>query len=159
MWFWLKGAPAVVTIGAREALWSEIAELAAMRGAQINFHLSYGKEEPLARRQIGANMASFSLLTAMVNAASPEQLDRPSAPANGGTIIWEDFRRNRLRTPMGFGYYAAQPLAEAAGESAQIVFAECKVNAANRRFKQMTDKTNPQMQDWYEMGARVVSGE
>ena len=39
MWFRVKGVPAVVTIG-RDGLWSEIAELAAVAGAQVHIHLA-----------------------------------------------------------------------------------------------------------------------
>jgi len=40
MWFHVKGAPAVATIG-RDALWTELGELAAVAGAQIHVHLDH----------------------------------------------------------------------------------------------------------------------
>jgi len=56
MWFRVNGVPSVVTIGRREALWSEIAEMAAVRGAQMHFHLSCDTDTTtqaaLLRRQI-----------------------------------------------------------------------------------------------------------
>ena len=39
MWFEVRGVPAVVTVG-RDVLWNEIAELAAIGGAQIHCHLA-----------------------------------------------------------------------------------------------------------------------
>ena len=43
MWFKVKGVPAVVTIGS-DARWNEIAELAAVRGAQLLLNLSYDED-------------------------------------------------------------------------------------------------------------------
>ena len=50
LWFSVDGVPAVVTIG-DDAHWNELAELAAYRGAQLQFHLGSGraKDEDAAR--------------------------------------------------------------------------------------------------------------
>jgi len=94
MWFKVKGVPAVVTVGS-DARWNEIAELAASRGAQLLFNLSYGddvsEEATLRRTQFWVQLASFRTFSAMVNAAHPRSIARPSAPANGGSCLWEDF--------------------------------------------------------------------
>ena len=62
MWFRVKGVPAVVTIG-RDALWTELAELAAVAGAQIHVHLDHdpatSPEADLRRLQVWSNLASF----------------------------------------------------------------------------------------------------
>ncbi|MBM3333163.1 carbon-nitrogen hydrolase family protein [Candidatus Sumerlaeota bacterium] len=159
MWFRVNGVPSVVTIGRREALWSEIAELAAVRGAQMHFHLSYDTDTTtqgaLLRRQLWANLASFRTFTATVNAAAPNRLARPSAPANGESAIWDDFRRFRKRTPTGYGTYCAVALARA-GSGEQIIYAKQTVERSNAHFRTMTGTTNPQMTDWYEMGAHVI---
>src|SRR5262249_5661857 len=67
LWFSIKGVPCVVTIG-HDALWSEIAEMAAWRGAQIHLHLAYDRdtspEANLRRQQLWANLASFRTFTA-----------------------------------------------------------------------------------------------
>lgn len=67
MWFRVKGVPAVVTIG-RDALWSELAELAAVAGAQIHVHLDHdassSPDASLRRLQVWSNMASFQTFTA-----------------------------------------------------------------------------------------------
>ena len=84
MWFHVKGVPGVVTVG-RDALWSEIAELAAVRGAQLHLHLAYDRDTSAAgtlrRKQLWANLASFRTFTATVNAASP---DGPGATERAG---------------------------------------------------------------------------
>jgi len=149
MWFRVNGVPSVVTIGRREALWSEIAEMAAVRGAQMHFHLSYETDtttqSALLRRQLWANLASFWTFTATVN-------------ATGGSTIWEDFRRSRKRTPTGYGSYCAVAVARA-GNGEQIIYATQIVSPTNPHFGNLTGKTNPQMKDWYEMGAHVIDSE
>jgi len=146
MWFRVNGVPAVVTIGRREALWSELAELAAVRGAQLHLHLEHDADTTtqgaLLRRQLWANLASFWTLTATVN-------------ATGDSTIWDDFRRARKRTPTGYGSYCAVPLARA-GAGDEIICATQTVARSNPQFGNLTGKTNPQMTDWYKTGAHVI---
>ncbi len=52
MWFRVKGVPAVVTIG-RDGLWTELAELAAVAGAQVHIHLAAEPPEPSACSKSG----------------------------------------------------------------------------------------------------------
>ncbi len=149
MWFRIKGVPAVVTLGQREALWSEIAELAAVRGAQIHVHLSYDTDittqAALLRRQLYVNLATFNTFAATVN-------------ATGETAIWEDYRRDRKRTPAGYGFYCARVLARAT-EGEQTLYAEQTVSRTNPHFARITGNTNPQMKDWFEMGARAIDAD
>ena len=156
MWFRLNGVPSVVTVGRREALWNEIAELAAVRGAQMHFHLSYDLDTTptgaLIRKQIWVNLASFHTFTATVNAASPDGIADPSSSANGGSIIWEDFRHHRGSGPYP---YSAAVLVEA-GVNEQIIYAEQTVKAKNPQSRKVASNRRG-MKDWYEMGARVVS--
>ena len=74
MWFRIKDVPSVVSIGG-DAVWSEIAELAAVAGAQMHFHISYDRDTSeaatLRRTQLWVNLASYQTLTLTVNAASP----------------------------------------------------------------------------------------
>ena len=81
MWFRVKGVPAVVTIG-RDALWTELAELAAVAGTQIHVHLDHDPandhDAALRRLQVWSNMASFQTFTATVNVV--------------GSAIWDDLR-------------------------------------------------------------------
>jgi predicted amidohydrolase len=158
MWFAIKGVPCVVTIG-RDALWSEIAEMAAWRGAQVHLHLAYDRdpsaEAGLLRHQLWANLASFRTLTATVNAASPEKLHDPSAPASGGSILWDDYHRSSSGKAGGYAPHSAVRLAEATSEQT-ILYATQKVPATNPQFKILTDKTNRPMTAWYATGANAI---
>jgi hypothetical protein len=147
-----------VTIG-RDALWSEIAEMAAWRGAQIHLHLAYNRdtspEADLLRNQLWVNLASFRTFTATVNAASPAGLPHPSAPASGGSAIWDDYHRGANRKFGGYGPYSAVRVAEAKQEET-ILYATQAIPATNPQFGILTSKTNSQMTPWYATGARAI---
>lgn len=159
LWFEIKGVPAVVTIG-RDALWSEIAELAALRGAQVHVHLAYDLDTSAAgqlrRKQLWANIASFRTFTATVNAASPARLPLPSAPSSGGSAIWEDLHRARSGAAGGYAPHSAVRLAEAK-EDETILHASQSVQESNPQFRILTEKSNPQMTGWYAAGAKVIA--
>jgi len=169
MWFRLKGVPAVVTVG-RDGLWSEIAELTSAAGAQLRFHLSYdastGEPASLRRLQIWANLASYGTFTATVNAASPEGLRSPSAPADGGSALWEDLQaRVESRLAMKgerreghdrmaiYSPFSANCL-ERAGSPPRLLFATQRVNRNNPH---KSAGKNPRMAPWYALGARLLS--
>jgi predicted amidohydrolase len=159
MWFEIKGVPAVLTIG-RDALWSEIAEMAALRGAQIHLHLAYDTDTSVdAQRllqQLWANLASYGTFTATVNAATPSGLSSRSAPAAGGSVIWEDFQRTKAREEGGYFPHSAVPLVKA-GRNATILYATQRVAKTNPQFARMISPTrNPQMTPWYTAGARAI---
>jgi predicted amidohydrolase len=160
MWVEIKGIPTVITIGG-DALWSELAELAAVRGAQVHLHLSYDRDVSAGasqrRRQLWANLANFRTFTVTVNAASPEGLARPSAPAQGGSILWEDYRREPHATARraGHGPWSAYRLAEAA-EGETLLWATQVPHPVNQHFALMTDTRNPQMRPWYAVGALAM---
>jgi predicted amidohydrolase len=158
LWLRIKGVPAVPTIG-RDALWSEIAELAAVRGAQLHFHLCYDRDTSkagtLLRHQLWVNLASFRTFTATVNAAAPAGLVQPSGAANGGSILWEDFHRAHSGKAGGYAPHSAVRLA-AAGAGEEILIATQEIPPTNPHFGLLTGKTNPQMKPWYEAGARVI---
>jgi predicted amidohydrolase len=79
MWFRVKGVYAVVTIG-EDALWTELAELSAVAGAQVHIHLDRDEntdpESELRRLQVWSNLASFQTFTATANVR--------------GSAIWDD---------------------------------------------------------------------
>ncbi|MCI0463951.1 MAG: carbon-nitrogen hydrolase family protein [Gemmataceae bacterium] len=159
LWFEIKGVPAVVTIG-RDALWSEIAELAAVRGAQVHLHLGYDRDTSAAgtlrRRQLWVNLASYRTFTATVNAASPAGLPQPSATANGGSVLWEDFHRAASGPAGGYAPHSAVRLAEA-GMEEEILSATQEIPKTNPHLERVTGKTNPQMKPWYLAGARALA--
>jgi predicted amidohydrolase len=158
MWFTIRGVPCVVTIG-RDALWSEIAEMAAWRGAQVHLHLAYDRDTSphadLRRRQLWANLASFHTFTATVNAASPVGLKQPSAPASGASVIWDDYHRGSSGKAGGYFPHSAVAMISAAKEPT-ILYASQTAPAANPQFKILTDKTNRPMTAWYATGTNAI---
>jgi predicted amidohydrolase len=169
MWFRVKGVPAVVTVG-RDALWSEISELTSLAGAQLRFHLSYdpatGEQASLRRLQVWANLASFGTFTATVNAASPEGLRSPSAPADGGSALWEDLQgraESKLATQGGrrpghdrmaiYSPFSANCL-ERAESRPRLLAATQRVNRTNPH---RSAGKNPHMAPWYAEGARLLA--
>lgn len=170
MWFRLNGVPSVVTIG-KDALWTEIAEMAATAGAQINFNLSYdrntGEASTLRRLQVWVNMASFLTFTVTVNAASPEKIDSPSAPADGGSAIWEDLRtlaersrgaddRELSKDLCIYSKYSANCVVKA-GKEEQVLYGARTVNRKNA-YAASRIKKNPQMTPWYKLGSNLIIG-
>ena len=160
MWCAIKGVPTVITVG-RDALWSELAELAAARGAQVHIHLSYDRDvSPGAsrrRRQVWTNVANFRTLTVLVNAADPSHLQRPSAAAQGGSAIWEDFRREPHSTARraGHGPWSAYRLAEASEEE-ELLCVRQTVLSVNAHWEQMTGTINPHMRPWFAVGVQAI---
>ncbi|MBM3334214.1 carbon-nitrogen hydrolase family protein [Candidatus Sumerlaeota bacterium] len=165
MWFHLQVGGvkvwSLVSVGSKELLWSEIAELAACRGAQPMFHIGYDTDATpagaLRRRQLGCVWSSvLHSFVATVNAASPASLALPSAPANGGSIVWEDFRRGALGGNPTYRPYGALVKAEA-GTTETILYATETLRPSNGQFARMTgSRYNPQMKDWYEMGVHCL---
>jgi predicted amidohydrolase len=150
MWFRVRGVPAVVTIG-RDGLWTEIAELAAVAGAQVHIHLA---DEPPGRRllQTWSNLASYVTFTATVN-------------AQGGSALWDDLRtmeERRAEVKGGgnrdtggvevFSPFSAN-LVVRAGNGPEILYASRKVNKRNPYHPRRTTAMNPEMSWWYEQGA------
>jgi predicted amidohydrolase len=161
LWFSIKGVPCVVTLG-RDALWSEIAELAAWRGAQVHLHLAYDRDTSqaadLRRQQLWANLASFRTFTATVNAASPVTLEHPSAPASGGSVIWDDYHRASSGKAGGYFPHSAVRITGASHEQT-ILYASQRIPQTNPQFKILTDKTNRPMTAWYVAGANAISSQ
>jgi predicted amidohydrolase len=164
MWFKVKGVPAIVTIGA-DARWNEIGELAAVRGAQLLFNLSYDPEvaETATRRrtQFWVQLASFCTFSATVNAADPQDLARPSTPANGNSAIWEDFNGHR-KTPTGkvevFSQYSACRVVSA-GTQEKVLYAKRTMPKQNTYFARLVARRYPYLEPWYHLGARIVGGD
>ncbi|MCI0628855.1 MAG: carbon-nitrogen hydrolase family protein [Acidobacteria bacterium] len=160
MWFRIKGVPSIVSIG-EDAVWSELAELAAVAGAQMHFHISYdqdiSEEGKLRRTQLWANLASYRTLTLTVNAAAPAKLNHPSAKANGESAIWGDVvvQREKTRSDIDlFSPFSADRLIKA-GFDEEIIYATERVSKENPHVQLLRSK-NPQMANWYTLGARIM---
>jgi hypothetical protein len=108
------------------------------------------------RQQLWVNLASYSTFTATVNAATPDGLPSRSAPATGGSTIWEDFHRTKAGSEGGYFPHSAVPLVKA-GRNATILYATQQVAKANPQFARMISPSrNPQMSPWYTAGARAI---
>ncbi|MGQ9574384.1 MAG: carbon-nitrogen hydrolase family protein [Thermoguttaceae bacterium] len=93
MWFQVNGVWAHLTIG-DDALWTEMAELAALRGARLHCHLTTRHNmtpaEALLHDQIMANLASFRTLTVV---GSPLRSGAESGHARfvrSAAGVWDD---------------------------------------------------------------------
>jgi len=156
MWFSVKGVPAIVTIG-RDALWTEISELAAVSGAQLHVHLEnvpcQSEESDLKRLQVWATMATFRTFTAVANVC--------------GSSIWEDMHpREEVRAVLDgkplpdtgkveiFSPWSANLIVQARDNS--LIKATRKVSAVNPFHPGSTANFNPQMESWYHFGAKAI---
>jgi predicted amidohydrolase len=162
MWFRVKGVPGIVTLGS-DARWNEIGELAAVRGAQLLLNLSCGQEgseaATLRRTQFWVQLASFGTFSATVNAAAAPDLARRSAPADGGSAIWEDFNGHRKK-PGGdvevFSQYSACRVV-AAGRQETILYATRMIPKVNPHFPRLVARRYPHLEPWYHLGARIIA--
>jgi len=160
MWFRVKGVPAVVTIG-RDALWSELAELAAVAGAQIHVHLDHdassSPDASLRRLQVWSNMASFQTFTVTANVI--------------GSAIWDDLGdmeerraevRDLARPNTGaveiYSPFSANLVVQA-GAGPELVLATRRVRSMNQYHPRRTSNFNPQMDAWYRLGAAIIAPE
>ena len=164
MWFKVKGTPAIVTIGS-DARWNEFGELAAVRGAQLLFNLSYDEDvssaATLRRIRFWVQLASFCTFSATVNAADPEGLLQPSTPANGNSAIWEDFNGHRKKPPGEvevFSQFSACRVVSA-GSKEKIIYAKRIMPGQNTYFRRLVSGRYPHLEPWYHLGARIVAGD
>jgi hypothetical protein len=156
MWFRVKGVPAVVTVG-RDALWSELAELASVVDAQIYIHLDRDDApgERLRRLQVWSNMASFKTFTAVANEVDSGIWDDLSGsdevrhivkgtpkPADGPIEIYADF--------------SANPVTSASAEQ-PLILATRRVRKLNGHHPARTSNMNPQTDPWYRIGAALIA--
>jgi predicted amidohydrolase len=157
MWFQVKGVPAVVTVG-DDALWTELAELAAVAGAQIHVHLDHDpandSEAAFQRLQTWSNLASFQTFTVTANVV--------------GGAIWDDLRDPEERRAEVLGLprpntgsaevyspFSAN-LVVRADSTPQLLTATRHVGPKNRYHPSRTSNFNPQMDAWYRVGAAIL---
>jgi len=161
MWFKVKGVPAIVTIGS-DARWNEIGEMAAVRGTQLLFNLSYDEgisdEATLLRTQFWVQLASFYTFSATVNAADPDGLARPSTKANGGSCLWTDFEGHKKKPADNvevFSQYSACRIVSA-GRQERILYAKRTMPKQNMYFQRLVGRRYPYLNPWYYQGARII---
>jgi hypothetical protein len=94
VWFQVNGVWSFLTIG-DDALWTEISELAALRGARLHCHLCCNQnmtpDESLLHDQIITNMASFRMLTVVGSPLNSGLGDSGDYYFLGsGAAVWDD---------------------------------------------------------------------
>jgi predicted amidohydrolase len=154
--FRVKGLPAVVTVG-RDALWSELPELAAVAGARIHVHLdndSAGDPEARQRRlQVWANLASFRTFSVTANVSE--------------SMIWDDLsaagerRGNADARPSGgdvevFSPFSANLVAQTS-PGTSLVVATRTVSGPNPHYAEVIASKNPKMAPWFRLGASLLA--
>jgi predicted amidohydrolase len=153
MWFEVRGVPAVVTVGG-DVLWNEIAELAAIGGAQIHCHLANdagaggSAADRLRRDQLWVTLASYRTITVTANAARP-----PGGQGGGGSAIWTDV--GRFSRGRGMGPYSAVPVARA-GDAEELIVATLEVPRSNAHPELITAMVDRRMEAWLRAGARAL---
>ncbi|MBI4660811.1 MAG: carbon-nitrogen hydrolase family protein [Verrucomicrobia bacterium] len=157
MWFRVKNVPAAVTIG-KDALWTELSELAAVAGAQVRVHLDHDTDEnpnaELRRVQVWSNLASFLTFTVTANVV--------------GSAIWDDLRdlderraevRGLPRPDNGpvevYSPFSAN-LVVRAKAGPDLIVATRRVGRVNPYHPRRTSNFNPQMEAWYRLGAQLI---
>lgn len=158
MWFSIKGVPAIVTIG-RDALWTELAELAAVAGARVIVHLDHDPGDTAADRlrrlQVWSNHASFLTFTAAANVVD--------------SMIWDDLRgmeeisaeyKGRPRPDSGpvqvFSPWSANLVSRAEAGTSLLIATRRIRGASNPHHPNQTTRYNPQMDAWYRVGAALI---
>jgi predicted amidohydrolase len=157
MWFTVKDVPGIVTLG-DDAKWTELAELAAIAGARIHIHLDNDYRSDtiaqLSRLQDWATLSSFHMFSATANVIE--------------SAIWDDLRgveerkaavSDLTKPDVGnvkiYSPFSAN-LVTQAGTDDQLLIATRNLPSRNPHYPDRTKKFNPQMDDWYRLGASIV---
>ena len=134
--------------------------------SQLLFNLSYDEDvseaATLRRTQFWVQLASFCTFSATVNAADAHDLARPSAPANGGSCLWEDFDGHRKK-PAGkvevFSQYSACRVVSAGRQETDPLRQANHAQAELRTSRGSCRGRYPHLEPWYHLGARIVAGD
>ncbi|MHC4398482.1 MAG: carbon-nitrogen hydrolase family protein [Planctomycetota bacterium] len=167
MGFSVKGVRAVVTIG-DDADWPEIADLAAGRGMQLHFHLTYradaSADAATLRKQKSLLMLRYAKVGLVVNAADPSGRANPSGPAGGMSMIVSREGGHNQPAPEGVEYYLPYQtsIAKSAGPSEKMIRATRTTSRANnldlhRHWRNRNRKGRAQQgwHDWIRKGASL----
>ena len=166
MWFRVDDVPAVLTIGT-DSHWTELAELAAYRGAQLQFHLSYDPDTTadgaVVRAQRQILLVSFGTYSAVVNAADPSGLPRPSTSAAGGSMICKQGPSGHNKPDPGgvdlyLPYHAS--VITYGGTRPQMLYAARSTNAENSRYEEYNRlRRRLGWYGWIDVGMRLIESE
>lgn len=168
MWFRVKGVPAIVTVE-QDALWTELAELAAVAGAQIHVHLDHdpdsSSEAELRRRQVWANLLSFHTFSATVNVTGSALWEDLHDRTERKSALWKEGHNIRPgdtepvvpnNGPLTVASAFSTNLIADAGTGSKLLVATRPVNSTNVHYPTRT-RFNPQMDAWYRLGAALIS--
>ena len=141
----------------QDALWTELAELPAVAGAQIHIHLDRATDDTPAGRtnrlQSWITCASFLTFSATLS-------DRDA-------VLWDDLHSREESRAQVKGTPSPDPgnvevlssfsanLIERAGPG-ELIVATRRVSATNPHHPYRTANMNPQMKAWYELGAQLL---
>ena len=171
MWFRLKGVPAIVTIG-DDSKWVEIGDLAANRGMYLHFHISYeadsSAEETILRKQKNLLMLMYAKYGALVNAADASQLQNPSSPAGGTSMIVSREGGHNKPAPSGLEYYLPYQtsIVKSAGLGETMLLATRKTLARNDmdlnnswRNRNRKNRAESGWYEWIKKGVWLIENE
>jgi len=137
MWFQVNGVWSIVTVG-RDHLWDEIAELAALRGAQVVVNLNHDRTDPERRDVFWQAFAMFRTTTVFANAVGPA--------ANGGSVIYDTPVDTRITYPISLG--------RSQGEEA--VLSEVRSPNDIVPWRERGPARFAAMGDWWRAGSRLI---
>jgi len=171
MWFRLKGVPAIVTIG-DDSKWVEIGDLAANRGMYLHFHISYeadsSADAAVLRKQKNLLMLMYAKYGAVVNAADASQLQSPSSPAAGISMIVSREGGHNKPAPSGLEYYLPYQtsIVKSAGLGETMLLATRKTLARNDmdltnswRNRNRKNRAESGWYEWIKKGAWLIETE
>lgn len=171
MWFMLKGVHSIVTIG-DDADWIEIGDLAANRGMCLHFHLRYAAhpttDSAILRKQTDLLMLSYATYGAVVNAADPSSLTRPSSPGGGRSLIVSREGGHNKPAPDGVEYYLPYQtsVVKSAGLGETLIVATRNTSRVNdldlnRNWRNRNRRARGQRgwHEWMNAGTRLIAGE
>ncbi len=155
MSFRVKGVPAVVTVG-RDALWTELSELAAVGGARIHVHLDRDTADDAGARQrrlqLWANLASYQTFSATVNITD--------------AMIWDDLNSMEDRREGRAGRLAVREaeilspfsadLVIRASADQPLIVATRTISGPNQHYARVLSSKNPKMAPWFRLGASLL---
>ena len=141
MWFQVNGVWCVVTLG-EDHLWDEIAELAALRGAQIVINMNNSDADPDRRDIFWQAFSMFRTTSVFVNSVS----NGCQSGGNGHSVIYDTPIDTRITYPVALERAAEAPTVISAVYSPGEIPTWAERGPA--RFEAMGD--------WWRKGAQLI---
>ncbi len=159
MLFHVKGVPAALSAG-RDALWNEIAELAAVAGARIHVNVAAepvpDEKALLRRRRIATALASFRTLTLMANRTHSAIWGDLTARAEIRSVL-----RGVPRPDIGpvriYSAFSANLIAEA-GRGRSLLLVHRRIPGPNPHYPTRVRRFHPPSAPWFARTALQMLG-